>query len=104
MIRKRPIFLMITLEVFALTMMVPNKSFPLDCLLILLSVTFPSLQEPQYSVLGPILFLIYNNDITDIFFGPIYIKLYADDTQIYNSIRCPDDSSLIQSCVNSLTE
>ena len=59
---------------------------------------------PQDSVLGPILFLIYMNDITDIFFGPVSIKLNADDAKLYSSIRCPDDSSLIQSGVNSVTE
>ena len=59
---------------------------------------------PQDSVLDPILFLIYMNDITDIFSGPTSIKLYADDAKLYSSIRCPDDSSLIQSGVNLVTE
>ena len=58
----------------------------------------------QGSVLGPILFLIYIIDITDIFSGPVSIKLYADDVKLYSSIRCPDDSSLIESGVNSVTE
>ena len=38
------------------------------------------------------------------FSGPVSIKLYADDAKLYGSIRCHDDSSLIQSGVNSVTE
>ena len=45
MIRKRQIFVMITLEVFGLTMMVLIQSSPLDCLLIPLSMTSPSLES-----------------------------------------------------------
>ena len=38
------------------------------------------------------------------FSGPVSIKLYADDAKLYSSIRCHDDSSLVQSGVNSVTE
>ena len=50
---------------------------------------------PQGSILEPILLLIYINDITGIFSGPVSIKLYADDAKLYSNIRCPDDSSFL---------
>ncbi len=52
---------------------------------------------PQGSVLGPILFIIFINDL------PIsvtsHIKIFADDTKIYNSI---DNSTLLQDDLNNL--
>ena len=41
---------------------------------------------PQGTVLGPILFLIYINDIVDIFGRDLTVKLYADDIKMYTAI------------------
>ena len=50
---------------------------------------------PQGSVLGPVLFLLYINDINNNIQSPI--RLFADDSIIYRKIKSETDNSILQS-------
>ena len=57
---------------------------------------------PQGSVLGPVLFLIYVNDIGLNIHSEI--RLFADDILLYQPIRTPDDHLKLQEDLNTLTK
>ena len=54
---------------------------------------------PQGSMLGPLIFLIYENDLPDGIMSNIY--MYADDTKLYREIKSPEDHQILQ---NDLTK
>lgn len=57
---------------------------------------------PQGSILGPLLFLIYINDITDTITEPVQIRLFADDCVVFNEITCSDDQAALNSNLQNI--
>ena len=58
---------------------------------------------PQGTVLGPILFFIYINDLRDEASSST-IRLFADDCLLYRSIKTQQDSTLLQHDLNSIAQ
>jgi len=58
----------------------------------------------QGSELGPLLFLLYINNVTDIFSSTCASKLYADDIKLYSIMDNSLDYSDLQSNLNELNE
>jgi len=56
----------------------------------------------QGSCLGPLLFIIFINDITDIFTTGITCKLYADDVKVYTEVKSDDDLCCFQDYLDSV--
>ena len=57
---------------------------------------------PQGSVLGPTLFVIFINDLPDKV--KTHVKIFADDTKIFNAIKTSEESSILQDDINQLVE
>ena len=49
---------------------------------------------PQGSVLGPVLFVLFIDDLADDVDG--HVKIYADDTKIYRHVNTSDDHHTMQ--------
>ena len=57
---------------------------------------------PQGSVLGPVLFVIYINDIADCIGSETSINLFADDAKLYSSVENAIDSTVLQSVLDKI--
>jgi hypothetical protein len=57
---------------------------------------------PQGSVLGPLLFLCYVNDMPDAVQG--LIKMFADDTKFFNKVNTPSEQMSLQEDLRSLED
>ena len=50
----------------------------------------------QGSCLGPLLFMLYINDVVTLFDDKIRCKLYADDVKLYSVVNTQADSLAMQ--------
>jgi hypothetical protein len=56
----------------------------------------------QGSCLGPLLFLLYINDVATLFDSAITCKLYADDVKLYSVVKTNSDFALLQDSLDRL--
>ena len=53
-------------------------------------------------ILGPLLFVIFINDLPDVVQNGTETALYADDTKLYNTITSTDDCKCLQQSLTNL--
>ena len=59
-----------------------------------------TLGVPQGSIIGPLVFVLYINDICDVCTS--FMKLYADDAKLYRNIKSRQDVLSLQNDLNAL--
>ena len=57
---------------------------------------------PQGTVLGPLFFLVYINDISKGLSKGTKIRLFADDSLLYRTIESPSDTAILQKDLDTL--
>ena len=62
----------------------------------------PSLPVYQGSILGPLLFVVFINDLPDIVEARTGTALYADDTKLHKTITCNRDCASLQHSLSNL--
>jgi hypothetical protein len=59
---------------------------------------------PQGSVLGPVLFILFINDIDSVCCGNTVLKLFADDAKLYSNVSIDDSLSSLQRSLDRLSD
>jgi hypothetical protein len=59
---------------------------------------------PQGSVLGPILFILFVNDVSEVCRGEVSLKMFADDLKLYSSVKIDTDSQHLQETLDCLVQ
>ncbi|XP_068739259.1 uncharacterized protein [Montipora capricornis] len=57
---------------------------------------------PQGSILGPLFFVLFINDLPDVVCSASTIALYADDSKMFRVINCDDDQMLFENDLDKL--
>ena len=57
----------------------------------------------QGSCIGPLLFVLYINDVVQVIRGGCRSKIYADDLKIYTEIESSHNENMLQDSLDALT-
>ena len=57
---------------------------------------------PQGSILGPMLFIYFINDMTE--FLKCFVKIFADDTKVYTAAQSEEHCRLMQNRIDQLVD